>query len=405
MTAVECSIPTRDQPARPVDASPGTNRPPLSLLVLSTTLNEGGAQRFTSTLLRHLDRRIAGPRLCVLRPDIGYPLPDDVPLHAFAYYRYRDLPRTIRRLRALIEEVRPDVLLSNVNATNLAAGMALRRCRHQPAWIARIAVSPADDDDVVRRFLARRTYPRVDRFVANSAGLVEGMAAVYPFSRDRIRVIPNPTDFDLIDRQAQSTPEFVHTADGPLLIAVGRLYRQKRCELMIDAFARVAAQRPGSLWICGEGPCRPGLEERIRRLGLGDRVRLLGFCKNPYALLKQATLFLMSSDWEGLPNGLIEAQGLGLPAIATRCPYGPEEIIEDGQTGLLVPVGNVEAFADALRTLLDDADLRARMSQRARESTRRRFAAAPLTRAWERLLLEVVEARRARHIGSRTRES
>lgn len=394
MTSVVRQVPSKGDPKILSDDERAAGRLPASLLIVSTTLNEGGAQRFTSTLLAHLHRDRIRPSLCVLRSDIGYPLPDDVSLYECAYHRYIDLPRTIRRVRSIVEELRPDVLLSNVNATNLAAGFALRGCRHQPAWVARIAVSPIDDDNLVRRFLARIAYPRVDRFVANSAGLVEGMAAVYPFSRGRVDIIPNPTDFDRIDRQAELAPAFTYNRQGPLLIAVGRLYRQKRCEMMIEAFARVAAECSATLWICGEGPCRSRLEAQIERLGMKDRIRLLGFCSNPYALLKQATLFVMSSDWEGLPNGLIEAQGLGVPAIATRCRYGPEEIIEDGATGVLVPVGDVTAFADAIRRLLGDPALRARMAQRARESTRRRFAAAPLTRAWEQLLLDVLRERR-----------
>ena len=367
---------------------------PLPALFVSTTLAIGGAQRFTSTLLRHLDRDRVRPALCLLREEIGYPLPTDVPVTAFDYRQPWDGPATVRALAALVEETRPAVVLSNTTATNIIAGMALARVANcHPAWVARIGNSPDHHDGPLRAFLARRSYPRADLFVANSTGLIDGVVRFYPFTGSRIAVLASPTDFDAIDRQAAAEAETARPSDAPLLVAVGRLFPQKRYDVLVEAVARVRKHLPISLWICGEGPERGAILARVQRLRLTGEVHLLGFCRNPFALLRQADLFVMSSDYEGLPNSLIEAQGLGLAAVATRCPYGPEEIVESGRTGLLVPPANPRALAEAVLELLADRGRLRRMGEEAAAHARERFAAVPLTRAWEDLLLGVARRR------------
>jgi glycosyltransferase involved in cell wall biosynthesis len=128
------------------------------------------------------------------------------------------------------------------------------------------------------------------------------------------------------------------------------------------------------------------LQAQVLRLGLQDHVELLGFCDNPYALLRQADLFLMSSDHEGLPNALIEAQGMGLPAVSTDCPHGPREIIRDQQTGLLVPTGNASAMADAILTVTNSPQRQSQMGAAAKQATRERFSADALTEQWQQCL-------------------
>lgn len=361
---------------------------PLSVLMVSTTLNTGGAQRFTSTLLTHLDRERFAPSLALLRPDIGYPLPDDVEVHTLGYRGCWDFIRTAGRLRRVIEQTRPDVVLSNITATNLVTGSALRWSRHQPRWIARIGTNPARHDNIVRRLVARRAYRRVNQFVVNSRGLGGELTSIYGIEPHKIAVIGNPTDFRRLDNLAAKVPELTWSGDGPLLIAVGRLFPEKRYDIMLAAYAMVQHRTSAHLWICGDGPCRGIIERQIRELRLQDHVELLGHCENPYALMRQADLFVMSSDHEGLPNALIEAQGLGLPAVSADCPCGPDEIIERHVTGLLTPVGDPQTLATAMSRLLDDKMLRQNMSSAARETARRQFDVPHVIAQWTRFLCE-----------------
>jgi glycosyltransferase involved in cell wall biosynthesis len=321
-----------------------------------------------------------------LRDDVGFDIPDDVTVTAFDYHRPWHLPRTVSKLRALIEETRPDVVVSNITATNIVTGMALARCQHRPAWVARIGNDPKRHDGPIRSSLAKRVYPQADRFVVNSRGLHEAVEDRYPCSRGRIDYLPNPTDFAQIEQDAKSGVETDLEPSVPLCVAVGRLFKQKRYDVMLDAFAEVRAAMPAQLWICGEGPERAALEKRIRRLDLQDSVKLLGFLPNPHAVVARATLFLMSSDHEGSPNALIEAQGLGIPAVSTNCPYGPDEIIEDQTTGCLVPVGDSSSLAEAAVDLLNAPERLEQMSVAARRTARSRFDAIQVTRTWQDFL-------------------
>ncbi len=177
----------------------------------------------------------------------------------------------------------------------------------------------------------------------------------------------------------------------PVLLSVGRLEPRKRPDLLVDAFAKIQQQVAAQLWICGDGPLREAVKRQIQQLGLTRSVKILGFSENPFAVMKQATLFVLSSDTEGLPNALIEAQALGLPAVATRCPFGPEEIIEEGQTGRLVPVGDASALADAVLDYLGDAVKISEASRQAALRARERFDVAKLLPAWTNVLWQAWE--------------
>ena len=119
-------------------------------------------------------------------------------------------------------------------------------------------------------------------------------------------------------------------------------------------------------------------------------MELLGFRDNPFALMRRADLFVLTSDFEGLPNALIEAQGLGLPAVATRCPFGPDEIVEDGVTGKLVDIGDAAAVARAIVEIAGDAERRREMGEGARARARARYDLSQVMPRWEELLAAVV---------------
>ena len=139
----------------------------------------------------------------------------------------------------------------------------------------------------------------------------------------------------------------------------------------------------------GDGPLAEEVRRRAAARGVSEAVDLLGFCDNPFPLMRAADLFLLASDYEGLPNALIEAQGLGLPAVATRCPTGPEEIVADGETGRLVPVGDMDALAAAAEEILADEGRRRAMGEAAARRARERFSLAAVLPRWEELLATV----------------
>ena len=153
------------------------------------------------------------------------------------------------------------------------------------------------------------------------------------------------------------------------IVASGRLYDYKNHKLLIDAFGKIADDHPDTeVIIYGEGPYREELENEIVRLGLEDRVKLPGDSSRVAEDIADAFIYVLPSDTEGLPNALMEAMALGLPVISTDCPCGgPKSLIRDGVNGLLTPVGDVDAMKDRLEQLINNSELRLKLSKNATE--------------------------------------
>ena len=147
---------------------------------------------------------------------------------------------------------------------------------------------------------------------------------------------------------------------GPFIVSVGRLEEsQKDFTSLLHAYAQlVAGGIEERLVIVGDGASRPQLEALTKSLKLSDRVTFAGFQSNPYAWIRQARLLAFSSKMEGLPNVLLEGLAVGQVVVSTDCPTGPREILDEGRAGLLVPVGDVDGLAAAIRSGLQDAALR-----------------------------------------------
>ncbi|GGZ19152.1 glycosyltransferase family 4 protein [Streptomyces nitrosporeus] len=183
------------------------------------------------------------------------------------------------------------------------------------------------------------------------------------------------------------------TADARWIVAAGRLHRVKRYDVLVRAFARVAEARPGwGLRIYGAGDATGDEQQALRalvdELGLGERVHLMGSVHPMEAEWPKGSIAAVTSERESFGMTIVEAMRCGVPVVATDCPHGPAEIIEDGTDGRLVPLGDTRAFADALLALVDDDDLRRRMG-RAALTASARFDPAPIAERHERLFAEL----------------
>jgi len=218
--------------------------------------------------------------------------------------------------------------------------------------------------------LARLSYPYADGIVAISNGVADDLAESARIARERIDVIYNPAYSDDIDTLAEADcPHPWFESDDPVLLGVGGLSDQKDFATLIRAFARVREDRPVRLIILGEGDNREQLESLVRRLDLEDQVDLPGFVDNPFAYMSRASLFVLSSAWEGFGNVIVEAMACGTPIVSTDCPSGPSEILEYGKYGVLVPVGDEETMANAIRNQLDATTDTESLRERAKDFT------------------------------------
>jgi glycosyltransferase involved in cell wall biosynthesis len=228
---------------------------------------------------------------------------------------------------------------------------------------------------------ARRDFSQADAVVCVSQGLAQDLRDNFGVDPARLHTIYNPAyraGFVAAAGDPVDHP-WLAQKDRPVVIAAGRLHHVKGFDDLLDAFARLRQTTDARLLILGDGKARPELEAQIRTLGLTGHVQLPGRVGTLAPWMARADLFVLSSRREGLPAVLIEALAMGMNVVATRCPSGPEEILEDGRWGRLVAVGDVPAMAEAMTQAL-------RHPPADRDALRARAAEFSLDRALSRYL-------------------
>ncbi len=196
----------------------------------------------------------------------------------------------------------------------------------------------------------RLFYPHFDGVVAVSDGVAKDLAAITRLPLARFQVIRNPVITPRLQTLAAEPVDHPWLVAGevPVIMGVGRFTRQKDFPTLLKAFALVRRERLCRLIILGNGRSRADLLSLAADLGIADAVDFPGFAANPYKYLARASLFVLSSAWEGSPNALTEALALGVPVVATDCPSGPREILAEGRFGPLVPIGDSRKMAEAI---------------------------------------------------------
>ncbi len=288
-------------------------------------------------------------------------------------------PKTIRYLSDLTTYLireQPDALLSAKTHANLVAVWAKKIA----AVRTRVVISERSTMSTVIknsrkwrwRFssnLIRKTYPQADLVVAVSRGVADDVSSCTGLSRERIATIYNPMLTEYINAQSilpVSHPWFKQESI-PIILGVGRLVPAKDFPTLLKAFAHIRATRSARLVILGEGRERQTLENLATELGIASDFSIPGFETNPYAYMAQASVFVLSSILEGLPNALIEALACGCPVVSTNCRSGPQEILDNGAFGPLVPVGDDKALAKAIIQTLESPPNVDRLRARAAE--------------------------------------
>jgi len=202
---------------------------------------------------------------------------------------------------------------------------------------------------------ARLFFRGADAIMAVSKGVANALSQASGIQRERIQVINNPVVIP--DLQAKLKEQIDHDwfdqRKYPVLIAIGRLTKQKDFPTLLKAVAIINKTRRVRLVILGEGEDEAKLRTLIKEYQLDQDVQFLGFVNNPYAYLSRADVFVLSSRWEGFPNTLLEALACGTPVVSTDCPSGPAEMLENGRFGRLVPVGDPKALAIEIGATLD----------------------------------------------------
>ena len=255
----------------------------------------------------------------------------------------------------------PPILLSDKDKVNRLALWARRYAGAATRVAVRLGIHVSTNladrgwvERTVQTFSIRRFYPWADVILVPSRGVADDLAVLGRLPRDKISVVPNPVvtpALEALAAQPAAHPWF-EDASVPVILGVGELGARKDFATLIRAIAIVRRERRCRLLILGRGRQRDALLALGAGLGFGDDLALPGFIANPYAYMSRASVFASASRFEGFANVIAEALAVGAPVVATDCPSGPREILENGRHGRLVPVGDVNAMAAAIAATL-----------------------------------------------------
>jgi glycosyltransferase involved in cell wall biosynthesis len=272
----------------------------------------------------------------------------------------------VSRIARLISERKPSVLLSAGNHFHLASGLAYRWAGRPAAtrFLGRASNATPRlgrywaQAGTLANFIDAMKYREMHHIIAVSHELAEDMTKYLGIDAARISVIPNGIDVAQVERQAAEPLDdpWFSLGGPPVIISAGRISRQKNYELLLDAFALLRRKHPARLVILGDGPprARQALLNRAARLGVSEDFRLPGHEANPMRYFSRAGLFVLSSRWEGASNVLLEALACGCPVVATDCPTGVREQLDNGRIGPIVPINDPEALASAMARRLEE---------------------------------------------------
>lgn len=342
----------------------------IDLAIFFATSGHSGVDRLARNLVPALARR--GYRVDLLKVQRHGPDLPEVPegvriIELGTAHAYSSLPAVVRYLR----RERPLSLYCDKDRINHTAilARALAQGLARPTTFLAVGTGTTLSIDCARRgwfhgvktrFSTGRLYPLADRVIVTSLGVAEDMASYTGLARDRIEVVPCPVVPSSVFEEDFEPPQHPWFGDGgtPIIMGLGELCERKDFPTLMRAFALIQGQYPSRLMILGRGQDRDKLLALAGDLGIAALVALPGFVENPLAYLAQASLFAFTSTLEGLGFALIEALAVGVPSVATDCPSGPREILQEGRYGPLVAVGDHQALAAAMLATLRDPPAR-----------------------------------------------
>jgi GalNAc-alpha-(1->4)-GalNAc-alpha-(1->3)-diNAcBac-PP-undecaprenol alpha-1,4-N-acetyl-D-galactosaminyltransferase len=363
------------------------------ILFIVGSMQEGGAQRVASLLCNHwvskghsvtLIPTFSGRGICV------YPLDSRVNLDYLSdridnkKKMYNNKIGRILTLRRAIYDIKPDVIISFLSGVNVATLVAAIGSGI-PVFVSERSYPPRELTGKLTQWLRILTYPLASAVVMQTDQGLEWLRSTSPQSRGV--VIPNPIVYPLPMGKPVVHPNKIIPTDCKVLLAVGRLSKEKRFNMVIDAFSMLADKyQEWNLVIIGEGSEHLALEAQIDALSLAARVHLPGRVGNVNDWYIRSSLFVMNSNFEGFPNALIEAMSNELPVVSIDCDTGPRDIINKGVDGLLVsPNDGVNGLVQSIEYIIINPD-RAKSMGKSAKSVLKRYSITDISDKWEKMM-------------------
>ena len=356
---------------------PESDKRPLRLLFAIDNLRHGGAQKVLRAILSRLDRdRVEASIWCLGGTSAIEAWYTELGVQVIRYPTWQMLCGIgLLRMWVRLLVSRPALVQTFLFHADVF-GRLLSRMAFVPVVVS--SVRATNRRKAWWQFLLDRlTASMADRVIAVSNATREFAIEHEGVSAERTAVIANGIDVDRYvpgEGRDEARAELGYGPEHVVVGTIGRLHEQKGHVYLIDALERLSASHPElRAFIVGYGPLESSLNERIQRLGLADRVRLLGYRTDTARLLAAMDVFVLPSLWEGMPNALLEAMAMGLPVVATGVD-GNLDLVADGETGMLIPAGDAEALASAIQCLARDADRAREMGSRGRERAAQQFS-------------------------------
>ena len=257
---------------------------------------------------------------------------------------------------------RPDYFVASLDYANIIASLAHKLSRSKSKLILwEHSVTSIHSQTtiskffILRYFLVNIFYKHAHYIIAVSKVIAKDLASKFGMLEEKLYIIYNPIECNKIIQLAnqQEVDYYPEIDKKQYIISVGRLVQAKNYPLLIKAYSLLAENGVFKLIIVGDGPEKQHLQQLISELNLDGRVVLVGYLNNPFPLMKKAKLIVSSSNWEGLPLVLLESLALKKNIVATDCPGGPREILDNGKFGLLVPINNPEKLAEGISRIIN----------------------------------------------------
>ena len=359
----------------------------MKILIYINILSDGGAERVAANLANYLSAFHEVHLINSFKTDDEYTLSPNV-IHSYLdnnQYKSR-LSKNIKRIKLLrkyLVENKIDVLLSFMAEPNFRSCLAVKGLK------TRLIVSVRNDPEAEYRgrlgkYTAKHLMKKADGCVFQT----EDAKKWFPVNlQQKSKIILNSVNPSFFEGS-------FYEGERQNIVSCGRLNRQKNYSLLIHAFNKIKDNTKENLIIYGDGPLKDQLQQEIKELGLENRILLAGRINDVPNTIRKAKLFVMSSDFEGMPNSLMEALTLGIPCISTDCPCGgPRTIIKDNENGFLVPVNDENALAEKMLFVLNNQARANEVGKNAYDQARTMFDAEAINNEWREYIESVANSK------------
>ncbi len=342
------------------------------------SLGSGGAERVVSNLSNEfINLGIKVTVIMLANRNLYYTLNDKVEIKYLDCENDNSLPflrrykLRLRKIKSAIFDINPDVVISFMSETNIDVCFAMKGLKI-PLIVSERNDPAIDPKSQVKQFMRKIAYRKPNGFVFQTP---DAKGYFNKNIQKKSCIIINPLSSSL-------PPAYVGEREKRV-VSVGRLNKQKNFPVLIDAFKEFSREYPEYvLEIYGEGLLEEKLNQYILDSGMQGRITLMGFCKDVHEKIKKASMFVMSSDFEGMPNALLEAMAIGMPCISTDCPCGgPRMLIEDKVNGILVRVNSQMDILEAMKFMADNPKKAEEIGKKA-QSLRKEADVSAITQKW-----------------------